>query len=82
MIKNVLLLSFLLSSISTYSQSADAKMRAYVDALMRKMTLEEKIGQLNLITPGGGILTGAVVSTDVEQKIKAGNVGNVWRNRW
>jgi len=49
-----------------------------VEALLKKMTLEEKIGQLNLLTPGGGILTGSVVSEDVETKIKAGNVGGLF----
>ena len=42
------------------------------------MTLEEKIGQLNLLTPGGGVATGAVVSKGVESKIKAGNVGGLF----
>ncbi|MCH4821776.1 beta-glucosidase BglX [Gramella lutea] len=49
-----------------------------VEELLNKMTLEEKIGQLNLLTPGGGIATGSVVSEDVESKIKAGNVGGVF----
>ncbi|MBT8318583.1 MAG: beta-glucosidase, partial [Gramella sp.] len=49
-----------------------------VEELLNKMTLEEKIGQLNLLTPGGGIATGSVVSEDVETKIKAGNVGGVF----
>lgn len=46
--------------------------------LLAKMTLEEKIGQLNLVTPGGGMLTGAVVSADVETKIKKGQVGGLF----
>ncbi|MBE7640942.1 beta-glucosidase BglX [Salegentibacter sp. BLCTC] len=49
-----------------------------VEELLTKMTLEEKIGQLNLVTPGGGVATGSVVSEDVETKIKAGNVGGVF----
>ncbi len=49
-----------------------------VEALLAKMTLEEKIGQLNLLTPGGGVATGAVVSKNVEQKIKAGQVGGLF----
>ncbi len=49
-----------------------------VEELLQKMTLEEKIGQLNLLTPGGGVATGSVVSEDVEAKIKAGNVGGVF----
>ena len=42
------------------------------------MTLEEKIGQLNLIIPGGAAVTGSVVSTDVEGKIKKGLVGGLF----
>ncbi|MDD4245670.1 MAG: beta-glucosidase BglX [Dysgonamonadaceae bacterium] len=49
-----------------------------IDSLLNLMTLEEKIGQLNLLTPGGGIATGEVVSKDVETKIKAGNVGGIF----
>lgn len=49
-----------------------------VEALLEQMTLEEKIGQLNLLTPGGGIATGAVVSENVETKIKAGQVGGLF----
>ncbi|WP_223826694.1 beta-glucosidase BglX [Flagellimonas sp. S3867] len=49
-----------------------------VEQLLDKMTLEEKIGQLNLLTPGGGIATGAVVSKNVESKIKAGQVGGLF----
>ncbi len=49
-----------------------------VEALLNKMTLEEKIGQLNLLTPGGGVATGEVVSKDVESKIKNGQVGGLF----
>ncbi len=49
-----------------------------VETLLEKMTLEEKIGQLNLLTPGGGVATGAVVSKNVEAKIKAGQVGGLF----
>ena len=60
------------------ADAQDAKMKTYVDGLMKKMTLDEKIGQLNLITPGSGIPTGSVVSTDVEKKIKEGKVGGLF----
>ena len=49
-----------------------------IDSLLNLMTIEEKIGQLNLLTPGGGVATGEVVSKDVEGKIKAGNVGGLF----
>ncbi len=53
-------------------------MESFVDGLMDEMTIQEKIGQLNLITPGGGIPTGASVSTNVEEKIKLGKVGGIF----
>ena len=49
-----------------------------VEEILAKMTLEEKIGQLNLVTPGGGVATGAVVSKNVEDKIKQGKVGGLF----
>ena len=52
----------------------------FISELMNKMTLEEKIGQLNLLTPGGAV-TGSVVSTDVEKKIKNGQVGGIFGTR-
>ncbi|WP_315975870.1 beta-glucosidase BglX [Parapedobacter soli] len=54
-----------------------AKMDRFIDGLMQQMTIEEKIGQLNLVTAGEAT-TGAVVSTDVEGKIKAGNIGGIF----
>lgn len=52
-------------------------MDRYVSALMAKMTLEEKIGQLNLPTVGFDV-TGPVLSKDVEGKIQKGLVGGVF----
>jgi beta-glucosidase len=74
MMKKIFFGLMTLISVNAFSQT-DAKMKAFVDALMKKMTLDEKIGQLNLLTPGGGIATGAVVNSDVESKIKSGSVG-------
>ena len=50
----------------------------FIEDLRAKMTIEEKIGQLNLVTPGGGIATGSVVSSNVESKIKAAEVGGMF----
>ncbi len=52
-------------------------MDTYVSSLMNKMTLDEKIGQLNLVTPGGAV-TGSVVSKDVDDKIRKGLVGGLF----
>lgn len=49
-----------------------------VEELLSKMTIDDKIGQLNLLTPGGGIATGAVVSKNVEEKIISGQVGGLF----
>jgi len=62
--------------INGFSQSNDAKMNVFIDALMKKMTLDEKIGQLNLLTIGVDV-TGPVLSKNVEENIKKGNVGAV-----
>ncbi|MFN2458153.1 MAG: beta-glucosidase BglX [Chitinophagaceae bacterium] len=82
MLKNIttLALCFLTLTVAAQHQatSANAKMNTYVSNLMKRMTSDEKIGQLNLLTPGGGVATGAVVSSDVEVKIKAGNVGGLF----
>src|ERR1051325_10410728 len=58
-------------------QNNDAKMKVFVDALMKKMTLDEKIGQLNL--PGAGdITTGQASSSGIAEKIKEGKVGGLF----
>jgi beta-glucosidase len=72
----LLLLTVLMTTVFGYAQ--DAKMNAFISSLMSKMTLDEKIGQLNLVTPGWGIPTGSVVSSDVEGKIKSGKVGGLF----
>ena len=80
-IKNacLLLLCFVFNQI--YSQTktpfSDTRMNAFVSNLMSKMTLDEKIGQLNLVTPGGAV-TGSVVSSDVDTKIRNGEVGGLF----
>lgn len=54
-----------------------AKMKAFIDNLMKQMTLEEKLGQLNL--PGAGdITTGQAGNTDIARKIREGRVGGLF----
>jgi beta-glucosidase len=57
--------------------AAEQKMNNFINALMSKMNVDEKIGQLNLVT-GGEATTGSAVSTDVESKIVKGNVGGIF----
>ena len=54
-----------------------AKMNQFVDNLMSQMTLQEKIGQLNLPVTGE-IITGTAKSSDIAGKIKAGQVGGLF----
>jgi beta-glucosidase len=51
--------------------------KTFIDNLMGKMTLEEKIGQMNLLSVGFDV-TGPVVSEGVDEKIKKGLVGGVF----
>src|SRR6187402_1556054 len=67
----------LLIALSLKATSQDAKMKVFVDALMKKMTLTEKIGQLNL--PGSGdIVTGQAGNSDIAKKIEEGKVGGLF----
>ncbi len=67
----------LASTYVTAQTTSTAKMNSFITALMKKMTLEEKLGQLNLLRPSGGVMTGSTTSSGVEQKIRAGQVGAV-----
>ncbi|HSO86427.1 MAG TPA: beta-glucosidase BglX [Draconibacterium sp.] len=58
-------------------QAQKQKMDSFISNLMKKMTLEEKIGQLNQVAIPNSFVTGATVSTDIEGKIVAGNVGSI-----
>lgn len=73
--KKIALFAFCFISLTAFAQ--DTKMKTFVDALMKKMTLEEKLGQLNL--PGSGdIVTGQASSSDIGKKIKEGKVGGLF----
>ncbi|MCB0520811.1 MAG: beta-glucosidase BglX [Lewinellaceae bacterium] len=68
----------LLLFLATYQLNAqDAKMKTFIDGLMKKMTTEEKIGQLNLVV-SGYVPTGAVMSEGVEPKLKNGQIGGMF----
>ncbi len=59
------------------SNTSDEAMNKFINDLMAKMTLEEKIGQMNLPSIGVDV-TGPIVSKGVEEKIKKGLVGGVF----
>jgi beta-glucosidase len=80
--KYLLLVCVLFSKMMVAQTTPDAKsdsyrMKTFIDALMKKMTLTEKIGQLNL--PGSGdIVTGQASNSDIGKKIKEGKVGGLF----
>jgi beta-glucosidase len=79
--KQVLTITGMLLSMLVVAQSAkEMKMHQFINGLMAKMTLEEKLGQLNL-PASSDFVTGAVSSSDVAEKVKAGKVGGVFNIR-
>lgn len=69
----------LLSFIATLSaQQKDTSMDKFIDKLLSEMTLDEKIGQINLITAGDDIVTGAAKSSNSADKIRNGEVGGLF----
>ena len=64
----------ILAATSVFAQNKP--MNEFIDELMSKMTLEEKIGQLNLL-PGNDITTGAVMNSPLAQLTAEGKLGAV-----
>ena len=75
--KKKLLLAAAALFLSAAVHAQDARMEAFIDNLMSKMTLREKIGQLNLPVTGE-IVTGEAKSSDVAGKIIRGEVGGLF----
>ena len=64
-------------SVGVQAQKSPLDMDRFIDDLMKKMTLEEKIGQLNLPVTGE-ITTGQAKSSNVAKRIRAGEVGGLF----
>ena len=56
---------------------AQTRMDRFIDSLMVRMTLEEKLGQLNLPV-SGDIVTGQAGSSDIGKKVREGQVGGLF----
>ena len=76
--RSVLILAVAAASAAplTAAASSDKKMDRYIDRLMAKMTLHEKIGQLNLCG-AGDVYTGPVVRSNIAERIRKGEVGGI-----
>ena len=66
---SLLILFFATGLLTASAQKSPQDMDRFIDALMKKMTTEEKIGQLNLPVTGE-ITTGQAKSSDIAGKIK------------
>ena len=77
--RNILVMAFAAFTFCASSASAsdDPNMDTFIDRLISKMTLREKIGQLNLPVTGD-IVTGQAKSSNVADKIKRGEVGGLF----
>ena len=69
--------SLVIVAAGVQAQKAPRDMGRFIDQLMKKMTLEEKIGQLNLPVTGE-ITTGQAKSSDVAKRIRNGEVGGLF----
>jgi len=71
-------LGFLLLLLASFikTQGQDEKMNKFITDLMNKMTVEEKIGQLNLTT-SGGFVTGSAVNEKTHEKLQTGQIGGM-----
>ena len=78
-IKNVsaLLVAALMGAMTVQAQKTPQDMNRFIDALMKKMTVEEKIGQLNL-PAAGDITTGQAKSSNIAKNIEQGMVGGLF----
>ena len=66
----------LLAATLCLGATTDEKMDSFVGSLMKRMTLREKIGQLNL-QPAGDVTTGGAMDTEVGGLVANGDLGAV-----
>ena len=73
--KLFVLLALCVASMNVVAQNKP--MKEFVDELLSKMTLKEKLGQMNLL-PAGNITTGAAQNNPIVRQIKDGELGGVF----
>lgn len=72
-----LIVLFSLFSLTLWAQTDVSKMNGFIDELMSRMTLAEKLGQLNL-PAAGDIVTGQAKSSNFATNIRQGKVGGLF----
>ncbi|MFV0311506.1 MAG: glycoside hydrolase family 3 N-terminal domain-containing protein, partial [Dysgonomonas sp.] len=60
------------------TDTVDAKMDKFINDLLSRMTLEEKIGQTVLYTSGYDVITGPTVDPNYKEYLKKGMVGGIF----
>lgn len=74
----ILVLCFCTLGMSAQNKASnDKEMNKFIDNLMSQMTIDEKVGQLNLPS-AGEITTGQAQSSDIAGKITRGEVGGLF----
>ena len=74
---SILLAATFIGVSGMQAQKSSQDMNRFIDALMKRMTVDEKIGQLNLPVTGD-ITTGQAKSSDIAGRIKRGEVGGLF----
>ncbi|EOA50460.1 glycosyl hydrolase [Bacteroides salyersiae] len=74
---SILLAATFIGVSGMQAQKSPQDMNRFIDALMKRMTVDEKIGQLNLPVTGD-ITTGQAKSSDIAGRIKRGEVGGLF----
>lgn len=75
---SVIILALLFFQLTGWSQklSNQKQMDVFITNLLKKMTIEEKLGQMNLVTPSSK--TGPFATKNALSKLKDGSGGNVY----
>ena len=76
-VSTIIVIVSIVACSNNKEQSAYSKRDTFIEDLMKKMTLEEKIGQLTLFSSGYDI-TGSTMHENYASDIKAGRVGAVF----
>ena len=67
----------IMTAFSPVPVKSEEEKGQFIEELLSKMTLEEKIGQLNLMSAPGDVVTGPQKGENLTNDIKSGNLGNV-----
>lgn len=79
--KKTILLSALAILCSSICMARAGEMDKFVDKLMSRMTLQDKIGQLNMVAVRSDIVTGPEVKADIKGLLRVNALGSVLNTR-